>query len=275
MPRSTLPNHLHPDCRSRSCRRQRTGNWVAGTNLAIGLASGRYLSCLHQDDLWLPGRYQQLRAAVERLGEPDLIVHPAQFIGATGKVLGEWRCPLPTNGGLVAPEVMLSRLLVQNFLAMPAPMFRRAAIERVGGFDETLWYTADWDLWLKLATIGPTLYLPTPLACFRLHQESQTASRSADAAEFRRQLETVLARHLPPHSATANNAGRRLAGVAQFSIDVNTFLAALSHGQRQSLSRLAWRGFRLGPLGWLEYWRDSRIGERVASRLRLRRGPVA
>ena len=51
-------------------------------------------------------------------------------------------------------RVVVERLLVQNFISMPAPLFSREAAIRVGGLDEDLWYTADWDFWLKLAAVG-------------------------------------------------------------------------------------------------------------------------
>lgn len=252
----------------RIAKTERTGNWVAGTNAALRLARGRYVCCLHQDDCWLPGRLDRLRAAMLRHGDAALVMHPVRFIDAVGRDLGTWRCPLPGKSGPVEPALLISRLLVQNFLAMPAPLFSRAAIEAVGGLDEDLWYTADWDLWLKLAGAGPALYVPEVLACFRLHPESQTASRSADAAEFRRQLETVLRRHLPPFLESQADVGNRLAQVAGFSVDVNAALAAAAHGQRPAWGPLVWRGLRLGPGGWRQYWRDSRIAERVGSRLR-------
>jgi hypothetical protein len=218
---------------------------------------------------------ESLHAALACHGDVALVVHPARFINTSGRLWGTWRCPLPKTGGLVDADIMMARLLVQNFLAIPAPLFRRDAVAQVGGFDEDLWYTADWDLWLKLAALGPCLHLPEPLACFRIHPLSQTARRSADTVEFRRQLEVVLRRHLPRWQHAQAGGGRRLARVAQFSVDVNTALAATSHGERSPLGSLAWRGLLLGPLGWHQYWRDSRIGERVCSRIMSRKDPVA
>jgi len=46
---------------------------------------------------------------------------------------------------------VLQRLIVQNFLAVPAPLFRRELALQAGGMDESLWYAADWDLWLNLS----------------------------------------------------------------------------------------------------------------------------
>src|SRR6202008_2800453 len=101
--------------------------------------------------------------AVRSDGVMDL--HPCYIIDASGKRLGLWRCPLP--GGFVPSAILFERLLVQNFIAIPAPTIRRDAYLRVGGLDNHLWYTADWDLYFKIAAIGRVYYHPCPLACFR------------------------------------------------------------------------------------------------------------
>ena len=54
-------------------------------------------------------------------------------------------------------SLVLERLLVQNFIAVPSPVWRRDAWLACGGLDLDLWYTADWDIWLKLARHGPAV----------------------------------------------------------------------------------------------------------------------
>jgi hypothetical protein len=84
--------------------------------------------------------------------------------------LGLWRCPLPAGESPVPEHTLIERLLVQNFVGIPAPTIRRDAFLSVGGLDNALWYTADWDLYLKLAAIGSVYYHSSPLACFRVHK---------------------------------------------------------------------------------------------------------
>jgi hypothetical protein len=245
--------------------RPRTGNWVASTNWGLRVARGAYACLLHQDDLWLEGRLHALRAALDAVPDVDLVVHPSRFIDARGTCLGSWRCPLPP--GRVDPALMLERLIVQNFLAVPAPTFRRELALKVGGMDESLWYTADWDLWLKLCRGSTVLHRPEPLAAFRIHAESQTAQLSSRAGDLRLQLETVLRRHL----GAAAEADPRLASVAEFSVELNVALADSLHRRRAPWPRLAGGFLALGPAGWKRYLRDSRIAERVGARLRLLR----
>src|SRR5207244_2105039 len=96
-------------------------------------------------------------------------LHAAQIVDERGKRLSLWRCPLPAGDRPVPAQQMLTRLLVQNFIAVPTPTIRREAFLQVGGLDETLWYTADWDLYLKLSSAGAVYYHPDLLASFRIH----------------------------------------------------------------------------------------------------------
>jgi hypothetical protein len=184
-------------------------------------------------------------------------------------MLGRWRCPLrsPTT----SPEEFVERLLVQNFIAIPSPVFDREMALGSGGLDESLWYTADWDLWLRLGARGPVRFLDEPLAAFRIHPNSQTMTRPRSDEDFLRQHTTVLERHL---RTWAIKGGRRrvVERVASFSATLNTALAAAG---RRSAPLPAWdlaaRFLGLGPAGWRRFLRDSRIADRVIPRLRLDR----
>ncbi len=247
--------------------RPRAGNWVAGTNHALAHARGEWVCFLHQDDRWTPGRLAVLRPLAERHRDVPWLLHPSLYIDPAGRRVGRWSCPLPARRRLVPSALLIERLLIQNFVAVPAPLFRRDVAVRVGGLDEDLWYTADWDFWLKLAAQGPTAYVSTPLAEFRVHPASQTLARSGRADEMRRQLETVLDRHLPDWER--RHPGRdTVRDAARFSVEMNVFLASSLHGRGAGWSRLPLDFLGLGWTGCRRYVRDSRIVERIAARIR-------
>ncbi len=170
-------------------------NWVASTNHGLHQARGDFVCFLHQDDLWLKDRLVALRRLVVSAPQVTMFLHSSWFIDPAGRRVGTWRCPLPGEFEL-GPDLIIARLLVQNFIAIPAPLFSRQAALDVGGLDEGLWYTADWDFWLKLAAAGCTFYHPRPLSAFRIHPHAQTMRGSSRVLEFRRQQEIVLERHL-------------------------------------------------------------------------------
>ncbi len=243
------------------------GNWVANTNYALSFAQGEYACLLHQDDTWLKNRLKIYKKLILDLPKIDFFLHPSYFIDTNGKNLGIWRCPLPPYPNIIKPELMMERLLVQNFISIPAPIFKRELALKVGGLDENLWYTADWDFWLKIAPRGNAVYYPEPLTCFRVHQDSQSVKRSTYTEEFQDQLNQVLARHWLPWKASYS-IKKSVYKTAHFSIRINTFLAGIIHKKKIWGINLLISLILLGPKEVYRFFRDSRIWERTTARLR-------
>jgi len=240
-------------------------SWQSKTNFGVEMAGSTHICWLGVDDLWLPGRAEAIRSWVEAAPDVPLHLAPSAIIDKRGRKLGVWRCPLPRNVELPS-SLVIERLLVQNFVAAPAPVFRRDAWRACGGLDENLWYTADWDIWLKLAACGPVYYHNGLTVGFRIHQGSLTVAGSHDTAGFKQQMQTVLDRHL----TKIGGRSKAIERAARASIAVNTALSSASAGNITDLWRAAFEVARLGPVGISRYLRDSRIVERVAPRVRAK-----
>jgi glycosyltransferase involved in cell wall biosynthesis len=240
-------------------------SWQAKTNFGVAIAESSHICWLGVDDLWLPGRAAAVRTWIEAAPDASLHLAPSAIIDKGGRKLGVWRCPLPANRELRS-ALVTERLLVQNFVAAPAPVFRRNAWLGCGGLDENLWYTADWDIWLKLAACGSVYYHEPVTVGFRIHDGSLTVTGSRDGAVLARQMQIVLDRHITKLGGRSKGIER----VARASIAVNTALASASVGELNSLLRAAWAVVRLGPAGIHRYLRDSRIVDRVAPRVRAK-----
>lgn len=247
-------------------RRPDVKPWQTKTNMGVELAKADHVCILHQDDLWLPGRVASVRGWIASAPEAVLHLAPTVVIDRRGRHMGRWRCPLPPEQKL-DPQFLLKRLLVQNFAAVPAIVFSRKAWLECGGMDEQLWYTPDWDIWLKLASAGPVVYHDEMTTAFRLHGSSLTVTGSRDGQEFRAQMERVLDRHLGEINAGSRKGIERL---ARASIDVNVSLAAASGGSLGALLGAVANILLLGPIGTKRYLRDSRLRDRVLPRLRAR-----
>jgi glycosyltransferase involved in cell wall biosynthesis len=239
--------------------------WQAKTNFGVQMAESCHICWLGVDDLWLAGRVAAVRAWIQAAPQVPLHLAPTAVINKAGRKMGVWRCPLSTQGE-VRSDVVTERLLVQNFIAAPAPVFRKDAWLECGGLDEALWYTADWDMWLKLATLGPVYYHDIVTVGFRIHGGALTVTGSRDAADFADQMRIVLERHLVKLSHGSKGVER----AARASIVVNTALASASAGDNSGLLRAASQVLRLGPAGIRRYFRDSRILDRVIPRVRAK-----
>lgn len=249
--------------------RERQGNWVSNTNYALSEAGAEYVCFLHQDDLWLKGRLEIMKSLIEKYPEANLFLNASYLIDFQGNRLGIWRCPLPNTQLPIDGNLMIERLLVQNFIAIPAPIFKREVALKMGGLDDKLWYTADWDFWLKIAGCGETIYYPQPLSAFRVHSSSQTVLRSSSTQDFQKQLEVVAKKYWQLWSAP-ESLKKSTWQVALFSIEVNVTLAAMIHGKKANLLKLIYSFLALKPSGWHRYLRYSRIWERVTARLKAR-----
>jgi glycosyltransferase involved in cell wall biosynthesis len=246
-------------------KRPDLGHWRSKTNFGFEQARAEHVCMLHQDDYWAPGRAAAVRAWIRTAPDIAVHLHPARFVDAHDRRLGVWSCPLPADGAPIARELLLSRLLVQNFICVPTPTIRRDAFLAVGGIDESLWYTGDWDLYLKLAETGSFAYHPQALACFRIHGQSLTMTGRRDPRDFEDQMRSVLDAHI---GAVAPRLRPALLRKALASIRINATLAATGRGRVSSAVKATGLILGLGPRRSLEYLRESRLAERVFPRLR-------
>jgi GT2 family glycosyltransferase len=79
------------------------------------------------------------------------------------------REPFPVGG---APSGVVDADCVGGtFMTSPGQaLLRRSALLRVGGFDPEIWGTDDWDLWIRLAQVGPFVYKPVHTLTYRVHR---------------------------------------------------------------------------------------------------------
>lgn len=234
--------------------------WPEKTNLGVEMATATFVTMLHQDDLWLPGRVDAARNAIDDMGDAALHIAPALLVDEHGRRVGRWSPPL--REGRHPSAHVIERLLVQNFIAIPSPLIRRSAWLTAGGMDGNLWYTADWDLYLKLAARWPVLVGDRPTTAFRVHSKSLTMTGSKNAASLHDQLAVVLERH-------GGQAERATMRRARASISVNCALAAAANGEGSALLRVLTALVGLGPIGLFRFLDDTRLIERLLPRARL------
>lgn len=241
------------------------------TNLGVRHATAPHITWLCQDDLWLPGRAAAVRGWIA--GRPDAALHlaPTAIIDKDDTVRGIWRCPLAERATPIERAALLEKLLVQNFVAVVSPVIRRDAWLACGGLDLDLWYTGDWDMWIKLARHGDVLYHDAVTAAFRIHGSSATTTGSRERSNFEDQHRIVVERHIAAIPARRRARVRRLADA---SITVNAALADAANGRPRALGEALIAVLRLGPVGAARYLHRSRIVERVLPRLRAKSAGV-
>jgi glycosyltransferase involved in cell wall biosynthesis len=128
----------------------------AARNAGLAAASGEFVTMLDSDDLLFPRYLEVMADALEREPGAGFAYTEAWVLDQeTGRVrrstmMAYQHPPMPPPAD---PAAFFRLLLDRNFIC-PAATARRAALERVGGFDERLWRGEDWELWLRVANAG-------------------------------------------------------------------------------------------------------------------------
>ncbi|HXM56408.1 MAG TPA: glycosyltransferase family A protein, partial [Candidatus Dormibacteraeota bacterium] len=161
--------------------RQEHRGLPAARNAGIAASNGPYVLPLDADDRVAPGFVPGAVAALERNSDLGLVTGYVRNFGLLDSVF----VPL----GHV-PELCL----VMDTYARATGLFRRDALERVGGYDEALPATEDWDLYIRLARAGcASDVLPIVGQHYRRHRRSMTFTMgSAMRVEL---IQNLLRRH--------------------------------------------------------------------------------
>lgn len=185
----------------------------AAINLGLKHATAPVLAWLGADDLYVPGA---LAHAVSKLNTPNpawLIGH-CEIINPTGRsirpLITRYKSRHLRTASGHPSRAHRTLLAGTNFISQPAVFFNRAILNTLQTpatpLDESLHFTMDYDLWLRLWQITPPSISDAALAKFRLHPHSKSGRVSR--AQFDEQL-VAAARYIPASDASLLRAHRR------------------------------------------------------------------
>jgi len=221
--------------------------------LAMRQAQGEWLAFLDQDDIWLPRKLELQMALTD---SPQV-----------GLVYGRTVCFYPDGrqrdfdqfhefSDLPEGDIFAELLGRGCFIAMSSALFRRSAVEEIGGIPSQVRVTPDYFLYLAVSRRHSARAVQQVICRYRVHPGNMTSIYRRESLEETLTLVEVWREQMPPR-----DFARRHAGVA-------TALALEEMRHWKTLAMGTKRLMQTGSLWWLARAPFIRLWRIVGRRLR-------
>ena len=250
----------------------------AARNAGIEAATSEFVALLDADDFWMANKLELEMDALCRYPQAGFSFSPVwNYCDQESadvptdpympKELVAWlRDHHATSEGVM--DSVYALLLSVNCVATSSVVMRRAGVQEVGLFDQSLNHGEDHDLWLRLARQFPAVVFGQPTSRYRVHETGLSGSWKERSKLFYQYNIGVLERHRAqfPSSLARQAAARNYASFAYY---------LLCRGELKDAIRMAERSLKTSPnLVALRTYIESRFPDgyaRLARCLRLGR----
>jgi len=219
------------------CVRKKVREGVtAARNTGLGLATGKFIAFLDDDDRWREDKLAAQVARFERLegdSKPGLVYSGVRQLGSGGTVNAVKRHDYAGN--------VFERLLGGNFIGtMSAIMVSQDVIEEVGEFDEDLPVWEDWDLYLRVAKEHEVY----PVTEAHVDRYSGEHEQTSDDYETRREAAPKL---LKKYRSDATERGRSTERRLVAGVELELARSAISNDHPGNARSHAFNSLRSYP----------------------------
>lgn len=220
---------------------------VHNFNTGLRRARGHWIHVLHDDDMVLPGFYAAFDELIQ--AHPEVGLAFCRTIAMSPE--GRWRHILQPPGlrepetGALSTGIWKDGLFLfvsetsNDYLRCPAIVVARRAYEECRGFDPAFNYSADMQMWMRVAARFEVGYVDQPFALYREHlaSDSMTLIQKGDVFyDIERTVRMGLSL-LPPEKRAearkgANRMGAGLSALYQYHMaNMGAHRAALRYAR--------------------------------------------
>jgi len=155
-------------------------------NVGIRHALGQYICLMDHDDYWFPDKLELQLNEMNKHAEIGVVY--SSFILWYPDKEGSFPNSNSFDRASFSNDIdeeysgwIYHLLLLDCWVLTSTAMFRREVFDRCGVFDESLPYSEDWDLWLRLSRDYPFIKLQKPSTLYRQHvQQGNRVVRNID-----------------------------------------------------------------------------------------------
>jgi glycosyltransferase involved in cell wall biosynthesis len=134
-------------------------------NKGFSRATGDILAWLNSDDIYFPGAVSEAVSILKSHSEVGMVYGDADLIDDSGTTIGQFGSKQTSYRQMLRGSVHIPQ----------ATTFFRADVWRqVGPLDLSLFFSFDYDLWVRIAKVSQILYVPKCWAKFRIHGAGKT-----------------------------------------------------------------------------------------------------
>ena len=127
-------------------------------NIGIKQASGELIAFNDDDDIWRKGKLESQVKVFARSSKKTGVVYVKIKRTKNGKTqFLPWKEVSKKQGKIQ------EKLLLENFIGLPAVVIRKECFGKLGLFDEKLSCYEDWELWLRISKYYDFKYIPKVL----------------------------------------------------------------------------------------------------------------
>lgn len=246
------------DTRLRYVRQPNCGRSNA-RNHALSLATGKYITFLDSDDLYLPNKVEMQVAFLNK--------HPG-----TGMVYTSAHC-INDNGEMLAHKYIasVSGLIYENIafftpvtITLPTVMTYKKVLDHVSGFDENLHRLEDTDMWRRISKSYRIDAMPEYTCLLRTHDDNSLLNQNPDhiAAALEYYAAKILKEDLEVNISVRRKGlaglykyyGHAFLSIAQFS-DTGKHLLHIANKYDTSSNKFLDRNSIFAHLARLIYYR--------------------
>jgi glycosyltransferase involved in cell wall biosynthesis len=230
---SIIKSYQQKDNRIRAIFHDKNVGIAKTMNECFKEAKGKYIAYISSDDVWLAGKLEK-QLAVLAQNENSVVWSEGNVIDGAGAYRGFTFTQMHNAQGKQKSGNLFLELIEDNFVFTQSLIYKTEYAQKIG-YDARLKYLNDYKYLVDLAAQHEFLYIPLPLAKYRVHGKNSICRDETDWLKDRVALRTYFLQKyddLLSNSLKANlclKIGEACAGLGQQEVAKRFFLKAIRY----------------------------------------------